>query len=371
MRVFAAGCIHGYWEKLYNEVKNLGNIDLVLVNGDATTFRTKEDLESTSSLEKAKRITEDRKNGTEKPKDKKEQDIDQLYGTFHKFYNGELTFPCMVIVIGGNNENMDLLFKLPFGGFIAPNIFYLGRAGIIEYKGIRISGFSGIPSKDDFGKKVTEKFPIRGEDIYTSYYTRSFSPFQLFLYSIFVTNNESKRPNILMSHDWPSGIPKHFEKTFPKWRRGLVDEDKENTFGNEFGGLLIESLKPINTTAAHHHLQFTRKYKGTNFYAMSRPEKKEWYSVFDVYPSKNAQNDDKIRYSKEWIAILKATDDYMKDPSLSTDIKDWKSKKGKIAPKVMSMIPPELVNLEAIPFDNDPDKATQTFCEKFGMQNPF
>ena len=34
--------------------------------------------------------------------------------------------------------------ELPYGGWVAPNIFYLGLAGVFVYKGLRIAGLSGI-----------------------------------------------------------------------------------------------------------------------------------------------------------------------------------------------------------------------------------
>ena len=39
-----------------------------------------------------------------------------------------------------------------YGGWVAPNIYYLGRAGIVNFGGIRIGGLSGIYKSHDYNK---------------------------------------------------------------------------------------------------------------------------------------------------------------------------------------------------------------------------
>lgn len=46
--------------------------------------------------------------------------------------------------VGGNHEAMNYLWELYYGGWVAPNIYYLGHAGVIKFGGIRIGGLSGI-----------------------------------------------------------------------------------------------------------------------------------------------------------------------------------------------------------------------------------
>ena len=57
--------------------------------------------------------------------------------TFHKFYSGELSAPLLTIFIGGNHEASNYLQELAYGGWVAPNIFYLGYAGVVEVNGLR------------------------------------------------------------------------------------------------------------------------------------------------------------------------------------------------------------------------------------------
>ena len=46
--------------------------------------------------------------------------------------------------VGGNHEAMNYLWELYYGGWVAPNIYYLGHAGVVKFGGIRIGGVSGI-----------------------------------------------------------------------------------------------------------------------------------------------------------------------------------------------------------------------------------
>ena len=54
--------------------------------------------------------------------------------------------------VGGNHEATNHLWELYYGGWVAPNIYYLGHAGVINIGGIRIAGLSGIFSRHDYRK---------------------------------------------------------------------------------------------------------------------------------------------------------------------------------------------------------------------------
>ena len=64
--------------------------------------------------------------------------------SFYKYYSGEAIAPVLTVFIGGNHEATNYLQELAYGGWVAPNIFYLGYAGVVEVNGVRIGGLSGI-----------------------------------------------------------------------------------------------------------------------------------------------------------------------------------------------------------------------------------
>ena len=71
---------------------------------------------------------------------------------FWKYYKGQKRAPLLTIVIGGNHEASNHMQELPYGGWLAENIYYLGYGGIVEYGGVRIGGVSGIFKGHDYNK---------------------------------------------------------------------------------------------------------------------------------------------------------------------------------------------------------------------------
>ena len=58
----------------------------------------------------------------------------------------------LTIVIGGNHEASNYMWELYHGGWLAPNIYYLGAAGSVIIDGLRIVGSSGIYKEHSYGK---------------------------------------------------------------------------------------------------------------------------------------------------------------------------------------------------------------------------
>ena len=71
---------------------------------------------------------------------------------FWKYYKGQKRAPVLTIVIGGNHEATNHMQELPYGGWLAENIYYLGYAGVVNFGGIRIGGVSGVFKGYDYNK---------------------------------------------------------------------------------------------------------------------------------------------------------------------------------------------------------------------------
>ena len=69
--------------------------------------------------------------------------------SFYKYYSGEKTAPVLTVFVGGNHEASNHLRELYYGGWVAPNIYFLGMSGMIRFRGLRIAGVSGIFKQHD------------------------------------------------------------------------------------------------------------------------------------------------------------------------------------------------------------------------------
>jgi lariat debranching enzyme len=105
-------------------------------------------------------------------------------GHFRDYFEHKKIAPILTILIGGNHEAVNSLRESHFGGWLAPNIYFLGQAGSIFVrkggKSIRITGCSGIYNASDF-KYCTrvERYPLRGKDRITAYHTKQVDLFRL------------------------------------------------------------------------------------------------------------------------------------------------------------------------------------------------
>lgn len=85
----------------------------------------------------------------------------------------------MTIFIGGNHEASNYLQELPYGGWVAPNIYYMGYAGVVRYGGLRIGGLSGIYKGPHYLRGHYEKTPYSEDSIRSVYHVRNLEVFRL------------------------------------------------------------------------------------------------------------------------------------------------------------------------------------------------
>ncbi|XP_055425558.1 lariat debranching enzyme isoform X3 [Bubalus kerabau] len=161
MRVAVAGCCHGELDKIYEtlalaERRGPGRIDLLLCCGDFQAVRNEADLRCMAVPPKYRHMQ-----------------------TFYRYYSGEKKAPVLTIFIGGNHEASNHLQELPYGGWVAPNIYYLGLAGVVKYRGVRIGGISGIFKSHDYRKGHFECPPYNAATIRSIYHVRNIEVYKL------------------------------------------------------------------------------------------------------------------------------------------------------------------------------------------------
>lgn len=335
LRILITGCLHGEWDLLCDTVEQLieeGNeIDMIIVTGDAQTMRFEEDLKSFAAPAHYRRL-----------------------GTFYKLYNGERRIARPTIVLGGNHESSDFLHLLPFGGWLAQNVFYTGRANSLKVGDVSITAISGLYNSHYYYENVDEKYPIRSKtDLHKCFHIRAFSDFQIL---------GLERTQIMLSHDWPSGIPRTYGgKYLQRRKKCIVESDENNNFGLHKGIEILKKLKPSSWYASHHHITFNAKIEGTTFYANPKIGMRNWYVITEV------ENNSEIlpfKYRGEWLSILKATSSEMSDPNILKKC-DWEERWKSIKPQME-----HFEDCPVGPLEMNPYEYTARFCTEHNIFCP-
>ena len=120
---------------------------------------------------------------------------------YFRYFTGEKQAPILTVFVGGNHEASSYLQQLPYGGWVAHNIYYMGYAGIVDIAGIKIGGISGIYKYHDYKKGRFERSPYTDATKRSVYHIRELDVFRLKQYS--------RKLDIFLSHDWPSGVWNH------------------------------------------------------------------------------------------------------------------------------------------------------------------
>lgn len=236
MKVAVEGCCHGCLDSIYRSVSK-SMVDLLVICGDFQSVRNPADLESMAVPEKYKRM-----------------------GDFQDYYTGRKKAPVFTIFIGGNHEASSYLNELKYGGFVAPNIYYLGRSSVIWYKGLRIGGLSGIYKEGDFQKPAPEtySFPLNSYHLRSVYHYRKEDYFKLKLL-------ERDNNMIMLSHDWPEGIYNHGDVRYLLQRKPFFKKDISNhSLGSPVNMALLQSIRPAFWFSAHLHVKFVAKVEWNN-----------------------------------------------------------------------------------------------------------
>lgn len=170
-------------------------------------------------------------------------------GDFHEYYSGKRTAPYLTIFIGGNHEASNHLFELYHGGWVAPNIYYLGAANVLRFGPLRIAGFSGIWKGYDYRKPHFERLPFNRDEIGSIYHVRELDIRKLL--------QVRTQVDIGLSHDWPKQVEYSGDWNQLFRAKPFLGEDSQNgRLGSSAAQYVLERLRPAYWFSAHLHVKF-------------------------------------------------------------------------------------------------------------------
>lgn len=170
-------------------------------------------------------------------------------GDFHEYYSGVRRAPYLTLFVGGNHEASNHLFELHYGGWVAPNIYYLGAANVVRFGPLRIAGLSGIWKGYNYNKPHYERLPYNQDDIKSIYHVRELDVRKLLQIRTQV--------DVGISHDWPRGVEwmGDWKALFAK--KDLFEADaRAGTLGSSAAKYVMDRLRPSYWFAAHLHCKF-------------------------------------------------------------------------------------------------------------------
>ncbi|KAI7961216.1 hypothetical protein MJO28_001705 [Puccinia striiformis f. sp. tritici] len=252
MKVAIQGCCHGELDNIYQTIEiaktqaGIETPDVLICCGDFQSFRNHSDLETFAAPPK------------------------YPFGSLAKVASPKLA-PILTIFVGGNHEASGYLWELYHGGWVAPNIYFLGFAGSVilnrtqpdgSLDSIRISGASGIYKKHDYHAGHHERLPYDNGTIRSIYHVREYDVFRLAQLPI------ASSSDIFVSHDWPVGIEQYGNTAqLLRAKPFFKDEVVSNTLGSPPLMHLLKTIKPHYWFSAHLHVKFPAL-----FYHGQRPQ---------------------------------------------------------------------------------------------------
>ncbi|KAL7512790.1 hypothetical protein ACHAXN_010774 [Cyclotella atomus] len=248
------GCSHGELDSIYAALgayldetlnkfdpENGAQIDVLLCCGDVQTLRNTDDYHALAVPQKYKAM-----------------------GDFYQYYSGAKLAPILTVMIGGNHEASNYLQELYYGGWVAPNIYYLGAAGVVNLcklspnktsvSTLRIAGLSGIYKSHDYKLGRFEAPPYSQGELRSVYHTRHFEVERL---RALASGPTVKHIDIMISHDWPREIEQHGDVNKLIQQKPFFKQEIEtNSLGSPANETLLHALKPRHWFAAHLHVKF-------------------------------------------------------------------------------------------------------------------
>lgn len=232
VRLAIEGCGHGTLHAIYASVaesckqKGWPDVDLLIIGGDFQAVRNAYDLNCVSMPAKYREMCD-----------------------FHEYYSGQRTAPYLTIFVGGNHEASNYLFELYYGGWVAPNIYYMGAANVLRFGPLRIASLSGIWKGYNYQKPHHERLPYNETDMKSIYHVRELDVRKLLQLKTQV--------DIGISHDWPKGVEwKGNWKQLFRFKQHLEPDARSGQLGSVAAQHVMNWLRPKWWFSAHLHCKY-------------------------------------------------------------------------------------------------------------------
>lgn len=151
--------------------------------------------------------------------------------------------PYQIFFIAGNMDEWTILEKFRNGGKLRldasspSNVYFLGRAGVIDFEGIRIGGLSGVYKHHEYEKPLTDE-----SNLWWQYYRRNELEWLM-----------KQQMDILLLHTWIE--PLKLEKVITK--TGVSENSNRRHRGNRnynnHLGELVRNVQPQYVFMGHRH----------------------------------------------------------------------------------------------------------------------
>ena len=147
-------------------------------------------------------------------------------GDFYEYYSHKKKAPVLTIVISGNHEASHYMRELYYGGWLAPNIYFLGASQMINVhlqgRSLRIYGCSGIFKQYSF-YRAHPPLPFDQNTKRGCYHVRQLE----LLRALLLEGNTKDRHcvDIGLSHDWPRGSERYGNYDYLISKKPFFEDD--------------------------------------------------------------------------------------------------------------------------------------------------
>jgi predicted phosphodiesterase len=205
-------------------------VDLVLAVGDVEAFRRADDHRRKA----AKRA---------------------MPAEFAEYADGTRRMKRPLYFIAGNNEDFEALHQAPEGCELAPNVHYLGRAGMKQVRGLRIGYLSGIHAPRFFDQPLRR--PSSLDTAKQAGYFRAPEVERV---------SGLRDLDLFLVHEWPRGIVQRARDEGLSSGRPLPSY----WIGNPITRRLVDTLRPRWVLCGHSHKGFAVSLGGEGGRPVSR-----------------------------------------------------------------------------------------------------